>query len=199
MSGYLQRLASSVRNPVGAIHPLVGSLYSPPKPEIAPLVEEESVVKTPIARPQPPASDTAAVAPERAERKPVEPLPKPREPEPAAEHTYVPLIEEPGDRWVKVAALQPAPAANADAEPWPPGRGQAARATRILKPTLPPRVAPRRATPPGEPNEIHDEIQIHIGRIEVTAAPPPARLPAPQPRKSLNLGEYLKRGRGRAS
>jgi hypothetical protein len=41
-----------------------------------------------------------------------------------------------------------------------------------------------------------DEVQIHIGRIEVTAvhpaAPPAARKPT---RKSLNLSEYLSRGR----
>ncbi len=41
-----------------------------------------------------------------------------------------------------------------------------------------------------------DEIQIHIGRIEVTAAlpQPPAR-PAAKPRSSVDLGEYLKRDR----
>jgi hypothetical protein len=44
-----------------------------------------------------------------------------------------------------------------------------------------------------------DEIQIHIGRIEVTAVPPAAARPAVVPvSKSVNLDEYLKRGRGRA-
>jgi hypothetical protein len=39
-----------------------------------------------------------------------------------------------------------------------------------------------------------DEIQIHIGRIEVTAAPPAPVRPAPKPaHKSLDLGAYLKR------
>lgn len=39
-----------------------------------------------------------------------------------------------------------------------------------------------------------DEIQIHIGRIEVTALPPaPTRAAAQTPRKGLNLEEYLKR------
>jgi hypothetical protein len=44
-----------------------------------------------------------------------------------------------------------------------------------------------------------DEIQIHIGRIEVTAVPPAPARPAPVPnRKSPSLDEYLKRRPGRA-
>jgi hypothetical protein len=43
----------------------------------------------------------------------------------------------------------------------------------------------------------YDEIEIHIGRIEVTAVSQPAARPASQPaRKSLNLDEYLKRREG---
>ncbi|WP_058187116.1 hypothetical protein [Terracidiphilus gabretensis] len=43
-----------------------------------------------------------------------------------------------------------------------------------------------------------DSIEIHIGRIEVLAAQPqPAQRPPVQPaRKSLDLGEYLRRGGG---
>jgi hypothetical protein len=44
-----------------------------------------------------------------------------------------------------------------------------------------------------------DKIEIHIGRIEVTAVPQEAPRPAAtRARKSLNLGEYLKRRDGRA-
>jgi hypothetical protein len=44
-----------------------------------------------------------------------------------------------------------------------------------------------------------DEIQIHIGRIEVIAMPPAAPRPMPVPaRKSQTLDEYLRRGSGRA-
>jgi len=45
-----------------------------------------------------------------------------------------------------------------------------------------------------------DEIQIHIGRIEVTGLPPAAPLPprTQPPRRALKLDEYLRRGaRGR--
>jgi len=48
--------------------------------------------------------------------------------------------------------------------------------------------------------ERQDEIEIHIGRIEVTAVPPPvvrAESSRP-PRPSPSLGEYLKRRNGRA-
>ena len=41
-----------------------------------------------------------------------------------------------------------------------------------------------------------DDVQIHIGRIEVTAAPPAVAPAVRKPvRKSLNLDEYLKRSR----
>lgn len=44
-----------------------------------------------------------------------------------------------------------------------------------------------------------EEIQIHIGRIEVTAMPPAAPRPMPAPaRKTQTLDEYLRRGSGRA-
>jgi len=44
-----------------------------------------------------------------------------------------------------------------------------------------------------------EEIRIHIGRIEVTAAPPAPVRAAPKPaHKSLDLGAYLKRRGGRA-
>jgi hypothetical protein len=44
-----------------------------------------------------------------------------------------------------------------------------------------------------------DEIQIHIGRIEVIAMPPAAPRPVAMPaRKTQTLDEYLRRGSGRA-
>ena len=53
--------------------------------------------------------------------------------------------------------------------------------------------------PVTQPEREAEEIQIHIGRIEVTAVPPaPAFKPAQPVRKSLKLDEYLRRGSGRA-
>lgn len=61
---------------------------------------------------------------------------------------------------------------------------------RGVKPEFPPHVV----SPAREP----DEIQIHIGRIEVTAVQQAAR-PAPTPaRKAMSLDEYLSRRDGRA-
>jgi hypothetical protein len=58
--------------------------------------------------------------------------------------------------------------------------------------------AARRAQPPAR---AADDIEIHIGRIEVTAAlpaaPRPAAAPASAARKSPSLDEFLKRRKGR--
>jgi hypothetical protein len=44
-----------------------------------------------------------------------------------------------------------------------------------------------------------EEIQIHIGRIEVIAVPPPATRSAAAPaRKGQSLDEYLSRSNGRS-
>ncbi|MGC2403635.1 MAG: hypothetical protein WA510_27840, partial [Acidobacteriaceae bacterium] len=57
-----------------------------------------------------------------------------------------------------------------------------------------------RSAQSGDDGQKPDEIQIHIGRVEVTAVtavPPAPSLAAATPeRKSLNLAEYLKRRRG---
>jgi hypothetical protein len=68
-------------------------------------------------------------------------------------------------------------------------------ASHTASPFLPP--SPRPAQPSPSHAEERDAIEIHIGRIEVLAAPPrPAQPAAPAPaRKSLDLGEYLRRER----
>jgi hypothetical protein len=51
----------------------------------------------------------------------------------------------------------------------------------------------------GSPEREPDEIQIHIGRIEVTAVAQAMPRPVPPPvRKSISLDDYLKRGDGRS-
>jgi hypothetical protein len=57
------------------------------------------------------------------------------------------------------------------------------------------RVAAARASE----RDAFEDIQIHIGRIEVIAVPPPAPRATPAPaRKSTSLDDYLKRRNGRA-
>jgi len=61
------------------------------------------------------------------------------------------------------------------------------------------RITPSYASQPASPAREPDEIQIHIGRIEVTAMPPPVARPvAPAARKGPSLDEYLSRRDGRA-
>jgi hypothetical protein len=87
---------------------------------------------------------------------------------------YRPLVPE---------SLRPAEAAMVrDSSPLSPGRGKIER------------TGPARHSAPVERDA--DNIQIYIGRIEVTAVPPAPTRPAVKPvRKSLRLDEYLRRGR----
>jgi len=98
-----------------------------------------------------------------------------REQAPGAQYTplfdaIIPLVERQGDRG--------APRPRQNGRPYPSRRSPQAVARQ----------------------EGQDEIEIHIGRIEVTAVPPPvvraesSRTPRPSP----SLGEYLKRRNGRA-
>lgn len=84
---------------------------------------------------------------------------------------YLPLLN------AKPTALPPRPLAYGTQEHKQP---------ELPKPTAEPRPAPVSST-------ATDEIQIHIGRIEITAIPPTVK-PAPQkPVYGPNLQEYLKR------
>jgi hypothetical protein len=215
MSGYLQRLASNARNPGGGVHPLVGSLYSRPEPESLPPLMEEQVVAPPESQPREHVSaplmdplvkdtttettrETAAEAPDRslgAEQPAATgsiggepPLARPRPPltgssqlpKPQSTVRLEPLLLPPDE---------PQPAAIAEFAP-------------RFKATQPAPATHREPAIPRSQDDAHvsGEIQIHIGRIEVTAVPPPLPRPTALPaRKSINLGEYLKRGRGSSS
>lgn len=73
-----------------------------------------------------------------------------------------------------------------------PGQAYAPHSAEARK-RMPPVSRPVAGAPPHSP----DEIQINIGRIEVTAIPQPTPRPAAPARKSINLDEYLKRRNGR--
>jgi len=105
---------------------------------------------------------------------------------PFAAHEYSPIVVHSIPPTEPSAAIKPF-------QPPTLGEIQAALTrpnTRRQSPAIPP--APR--TTPQQP----DDIQIHIGRIEVVAVPPPAPRPAAAPaRIGLNLDEYLSRRNGR--
>jgi hypothetical protein len=114
-----------------------------------------------------------------------------REPVRGSETEQPPLIHaEAGDAYTP---LLPPTVQTADAEGGALPPSQAVVSTASKKEAF---AAPRRAV---ASEREPDEIQIHIGRIEVTAVPQTAPRPAVVPAsKSINLDEYLKRGRGRA-
>jgi hypothetical protein len=80
-------------------------------------------------------------------------------------------------------------------------RGESMRERR-MEPLMPrqPRANPLPASPLAAAAPSADEIQIHIGRIEITAVPP-ASAPRPAVRtnpRGVSLDEYLRRGNRRA-
>ncbi|HTA23107.1 MAG TPA: hypothetical protein VK763_06210 [Terriglobales bacterium] len=259
MNGYLQRLVLGVMRPAESIHPLVGSVFSPPKygSEREAFLPEEDVLsrggaESPViswsevqqrSHDPAPASDTNQKAPfppstpvKRQETSTkAGPMPGPdhlwaREPEPKAAppqvHTVVhtPLMSRSAAR----SESQETPGhAETVLESGLDTLGEARNPTMVLKPVHVPLMNgnPGRSanhdTPsdkpyflsagtrqkedrnlvrrPGPAERERDEIQIHIGRIEVTALPPSQARPAPQPlRKGLDLEEYLKRSDRRA-
>jgi hypothetical protein len=118
---------------------------------------------------------------------------------PAAPHSGA----SPSRAWAFQPILEQVVAGHVSSAPVPPDSPHPAAAKRDI-PVLASRATPRLAAAPiaptrrAAPTQAQD-IQIHIGRIEVVAVPPPAPRMAPPPaRKGLTLDEYLSRGNGRA-
>jgi hypothetical protein len=86
------------------------------------------------------------------------------------------------------------PAAPARSDPWPATARPGPAAVPPFGQEFREWAAP--ATPPGAEGADRGDVEIHIGRIEVTAvSPPPAAPVAKAARKSINLNEYLRNGR----
>jgi len=138
--------------------------------------------------------------------RPIVPVPRRTAPLVSTPRQTLPQPKEPGPlRTVEAAqkAASPVESDGAYTPLLPPNVETPGTETELLPltvvsaaPKKDPIAVPRRAAASrSEP----DEIQIHIGRIEVTAVPQAVPRPAPAPpSKSINLDEYLKRGRGRA-
>jgi hypothetical protein len=90
----------------------------------------------------------------------------------------------------------PAPASGRAGDPFRP----------VMKPMRMSDAVISTAGPADRPRQRHgaqaaqqpDDIQIHIGRIEVLAVPPPAPRARQAPDRSLSLDAYLSRRDGRA-
>jgi hypothetical protein len=213
MTGFLRRLASGVLHSERAIHPAVGSMWSAQR--VAEAIESSGENLVPPTRHaddpapwmiQPIRDAMRGDAPHRAEPptesrrnvaetagfKPLVPLSQPnaasRTPDFARDHeAFVPTgpgaPREPAHSQPALHAQSsflPIATSRIPAAPSPAGR----EAAPLSRPS-------QGAQPPASE---HDAIEIHIGRIEVLAAPPPPAQPAPRPaRKSLDLGEYLRR------
>ena len=227
MSGYLQRMASSVIEPASAVHPVVGSRWAPSR-------ARESEIISIVAADRGSAPLEEDVLPERFRAARVTgrmeaflPLLSARRPEAnldtgqedARDYVEASVSRR---REEEASRSQPifTPLLQMDARE--SVRRRHSEETSHSQPVLTPQVAAAtrsraaedpirgnnrtdhglrralRTQPAAQPAAVPDEIQIHIGRIEVTATPPAPAVERPaarSPRKSLDLGEYLKRDR----
>jgi hypothetical protein len=228
MSGYLQRLAASALRPAEAVHPVLGSVFSPqegstdhpsfPQEEdtalsvegvttplvslTQPSVETQQTSSRPSNAPD---SDIAGIRSSSFQT--VEPRPKSRaetrdsfEPllphlrneasSPQTSPTQESLLAEPPKPLLEPAHPALVPAGPGLSSPTIAGAQALANSSSFRRHE---RSAAANRAGKSQP----DEIQIHIGRIEVTAVPQTSQRTASKPaRKGITLEEYLK-GRDR--
>src|SRR5262249_2431371 len=206
---YLQRLMARVQSPATGVRPLVRPLFAPPPEPFREVATEafaqgpehasRATTRTESIPPAPDIESTRAASPQpllpRVSEEPPKPAPPRRPATPAS-----PRAAPPPEHAQSEAAALP-----------PPSRGATHTTSFVhpvqvsrdaVQPLMPPVAIPARAPvamPPPPAQPPLDDIQIHIGRIEVHAVPPaPApRAVLPKPRHGVNLDDYLKRGRGR--
>lgn len=223
MKGYLHRLAAQAVGARGGIHPIVGSVYA--GTELGNLRAESDY--EPIARDQQETIRPRRIFVERENpdpRREQSRIPgdvgEPRAARVAADESQgrnpvVPsgAVFEPLVRRIEGdAAFSPIHREVAQTEPstartqFAPDKDERFDMEPRYAPLLPRGVEPAYAAQPHR-NETAPQtanygreaegVQIHIERIEVTAVTEPQRPPAVRTRKSLDLGEYLKRRDGR--
>ncbi len=208
MSGFLHRLAGAVLRPQQRIHPLVGSLYAGHhlEPEIGDEVNDvkslqsSRLVPREVSPHETPAASNSSLTREQNENR-----------VPAQEERPEAAVVDVKNRRTK-AASQTHPEHSADSE----STAETQSYTPLLTASIVPRTSEtsvalvdRTVLPSVSPGPIiyaarserpePDEIQIHIGRIEVTAVPQTQpSTPARAARKAPTLDEYLRRRDGRA-
>jgi hypothetical protein len=228
MSGYLTRLAARALSQAPAVHanarlPFFGT--DDPLPEAdGPTIEtdrrpgiERDVEAPPITASAKPAAGSqprtsavphpgrplaisitqpAAAATPKA-RELGTPVPKPR-----VVQTPGPAVEAPSDpplAPIGEPVLRPA----VTPSPVPAAETPLARARAISPPIVRPRATERqtRERPPPAPEAARPDVHIHIGRIELTAAPdsPAPRRSSKPAKKPMSLDDYLQRRTGSSS
>jgi len=227
MTGYLQRLAVSASRPADAVHPVLGSVFSPHDDsqgissfglddDTAASVQRAPATLIPPARPQAESWQTSSRSGVSRDFEPaymrsssdsptIDPTPPSRDDAgrrdsfrpllPDLKHEVLPTPTNPGQESLLAEhkpSLQPAysPLVQSGFAPRFAGTQTVANSSSF-------RGHETRATTGRSANSEPDEIQIHIGRIEVTAVPHTAPRTASKPaRKGKTLEEYLK-GRDR--
>jgi hypothetical protein len=216
-------MALSVLKTRGAIHPMVGSIFSTPKPRVP--FEALDEVENPSTRDgrefahksvstastsSPTAIGSRAVAHDVENTQPAKPsatiqsaaLPFSPRSDPERPSSVQPNAVAPDDRRAELSGKVVA------SEATPVKRTFTPLIAAALKPSPPPLTS----RSPGKPNadaaksfasrsRATDDIEIHIGRIEVAAmqAAPIRSAPAKPLRRAASLDEYLKRRDGSAS
>jgi hypothetical protein len=226
MKGYLQRMAENAAQPRAGLHPRVGSIYADPGAadldsgaaggwrEVAP--EAASEEEHPFQNwTQPKRAESELYGATEFESKGRE--------RPSGEHenarrvkpaVFQPLLDEataePAAGRLRGSAVGAQPDVLSE-EFDRGGRGSPSEpasntAQRVLRETSLPshvinavtKAKPDPFTRSAQAEREPDKVEIHIGRIEVTAVSQETPRPAaPRTRKSLDLGEYLKRRDGR--
>jgi hypothetical protein len=212
MSGYLQRLVQTAAQPVQALHPLTGSLFAPGYEDQSSGPEsEESVITDPPTAAR--ATSQHQEIPERKPRRDITPRQEYRHiasirsatPFSSEDATDVSpsrqeqLVQSPRPAaYLEEHAEQPpAPVfPKTEFQPLMPRDAAPAEPQPNLAPFHPEVRPSRDSRPPAGLSHSSDDIQIHIGRIEVTAVHPPAQRTAKTPDRGLSLDSYLNR-RGR--
>ncbi len=208
MSGYLQRLVQTAAKPAQTVHPFAGSVFAAPHEDESRAFESESVIAaSPRAAP--------AVATSQPQNAPEHNLS--RRTAPASEYRPIAPVSaaislpSEGDAdtlpsWSEESVQRSRPAADVESTGTEQPRTPASQ--REFRPLLPHEAVsaenlaaylPLRSEIPHHNGRSptfergSDDIQIHIGRIEVTAVPPPAPRVPKSPDRTPRLDAYLNR------